>query len=283
MILRSAWVYSRDRLAQASIPDASLESEVILRKVSGLNRIEFFTSLEVQLSGYQIKTLDDYIVRRLSGEPLSYLIGIREFYGLDFVVTPSVLIPRQETEHLVEAVITFSRSLKDSRLVIADVGTGSGAIAIAIAVNLNDAIVHATDISQRALVVAKKNREIHDLTNRVFLHQGDLLDSLPENIDIIVSNPPYIPTTQMAELPLEVRYEPTIALDGGDNGIEVLNRLINNASHHLNASGKLIVEIAPTQLDAVTRIANHTFVNSNIRFQRDLAGKPRVIIVDLAH
>ena len=152
-----------------------------------------------------------------SGEPLSYITGHREFYGLDFVVTPDVLVPRQETEFLVEAVLGYARSRDrvEGDLTIADIGTGSGAIAVALGCHLPNAAVYATDVSQEALRVADENVRRHGLDGRVHLRHGDLFEALAGPVDVVASNPPYLSDDEVAELPPDVQREPTLALAAG--------------------------------------------------------------------
>jgi release factor glutamine methyltransferase len=224
---------------------------------------------------------DGLVARRLAGEPLAYIVGSREFYGLDFLVNPSVLIPRQETEHLVDSVLEFSHGMGDPPLEVADVGTGSGSIAVAIAHNLPEAKVYATDSSSAALEVADANRRRHGVADRVHLSEGDLLEALPGAVDVIVSNPPYIATDEFETLPADVLREPMLALDGGPDGLAVTRRLIGGAPSYLRPGGRLVVEIAPSQLDAASRTAAEVFGGAEIVFERDLAGHPRVLVVDL--
>ena len=279
-MLREAWACARDRLADAGIADASLEAEVLLRSALGMDRTGFLASLRQAVPNVRLRAAEELLARRLDGEPLAYIVGAREFYGLEFAVDPSVLIPRQETEHLVDAVVDYSRRRGDPPLEVADVGTGSGAIAVAVAHRLPATSVYATDVSVRALEVADANRRRHGLDDRVHLRKGDLLEALPGPVDAIVSNPPYIPTGDLASLPADVRREPAEALDGGPDGLAVTRRLIRGAPDYLRPGGRLLVEIAPEQLNAVIGEAAETFPGAEVHFERDLSGSPRLLVVD---
>lgn len=281
MRVREFWAGSRDRLARAGVNDASLEAEVMLRTAMGVDRTGFVASLNMTLEPDRARMADGLVARRLAGEPLAYIVGSREFYGLDFLVNPSVLIPRQETEHLVDSVLAFSRRVNDPPLEVADVGTGSGAIAVAIAHQLPEAKVYATDSSSAALEVADVNRRRHGVADRVHLCEGDLLEALPRVVDLIVSNPPYIATDEFETLPADVLREPILALDGGPDGLAVTRRLVQGAPSYLRPGGRLVVEIAPSQLDAASRTAAEVFGGADVGFERDLAGDPRVLVVDL--
>ena len=279
-MLREAWAGARDRLADAGIADASLEAEVLLRTALGVDRTGFLASLRQAVPDGRLRVAEDLLGRRLAGEPLAYVVGVREFYGLEFAVDPSVLIPRQETEHLVDAVVEYSRRRGDPPLDVADVGTGSGAIAVAVAHHLPAATVYATDISRRALEVADANRRRHGVADRIHLREGDLLGALPGPVDVIVSNPPYIPTGALASLPPDIRQEPVEALDGGPDGLSVTRRLIRGAPACLRPGGRLVVEIAPEQLSTVIDDAAEAFPGAEVHFERDLSGNPRVLVVD---
>ena len=279
-MLREAWADARDRLADAGIADASLEAEVLLRTALGIDRTAFLASLGLPVPNDRLRAAEGLLARRLDGEPLAYVVGVREFYGLELAVDPSVLIPRQETEHLVDAVVKYSRRRGDPPLDVADVGTGSGAIAVAIARSLPTATVYAADVSPGALEVADANRRRHGVSDRVHLREGDLLEALPGPVDVIASNPPYIPTGDLASLPPDVRREPVVALDGGPDGLAVIRRLVRGAPACLRPGGRLVVEIAPEQLDAAVALASETFPEAEVGFERDLSGNPRILVVD---
>ena len=270
------------RLSDQGIPDAGIEAEVLLRHVVGLERAEFFAALDEPLSRSNERQADKLLHRRLEGEPLAYIAGSREFYGLQFLIDRHVLVPRQETELLVDRALEWASTRPTGeRLRIADIGTGCGAIAIATARRLPDATVFATDVSAEALRVADANRRRHGLLDRVRLRQGDLLAALDGQVDLIVSNPPYIRTDDIPRLAAEVRHEPLQALDGGPDGLRVTSRLIRRAPAYLGGDGCLLVEIAPEQLDRVTEMARRAMPKARVSFARDLLGLPRVVTADL--
>ena len=277
--LRQVAAQVADVLGRHGIADARLEAEVLLRHVLRYDRALFYASLNDTMSVEQKEQVHALTNRRIAGAPLAYIVGHREFYGLDFAVSPAVLVPRQETELLVDIALELARGYQDDGISVADIGTGSGAIAVAIAVNLPSAHVYAIDCSADALVVAERNCRKHAVADRVSLMQGDLLDPLPHSVDLIVSNPPYIASGLMPGLPREVRQEPRLALDGGDGGLDVIARLIEQAPAKLNAGGRLIMEISPEQLDAVRELAQKDFPNDEVGYRNDLLGLPRCVIV----
>ena len=283
MRLREAWVRSRRRLERADIPDADIEAQVLLRNTLGIDRATFHASPDRELSHEDAEAFHGTLERRIEGEPLSYITGHREFYGLDFVVTPDVLVPRQETEFLVEAVLEYARSRgrDGGDLTIADIGTGSGAIAVALARHLPNAAVCATDVSRGALRVADENVQRHGLEGRVRLQHGDLFEALAGPVDVVASNPPYLSDDEVAELPPDVQREPTLALAAGTDGMDVLRRLILGAREYLNPGGLLALEIDPRRREAVERLVGRTFPGSKIGIVRDHAGLDRVVTVGL--
>ncbi len=281
MRLREAWARSRRRLERASIPDADIEAQVLLRNTLGIDRATFHASPDHELSDKDAEAFHGTVERRIEGEPLSYITGHREFYGLDFVVTPDVLVPRQETEFLVEAVLEYawSRGRDGGDLTIADIGTGSGAVAIALGRHLPNATVYATDVSRAALRVADENVRRHGLNGQVRLREGDLFEALDGSVDVVASNPPYLSINEAADLPPDVQREPRVALVAGSDGMDVLRGLIVGAREYLNPGGLLAFEIDPRRREAVERLVGRTFPDSEIRVVKDHAGLDRVVTV----
>ena len=277
--VRQASVQVAATLKRHGIPDSNLEAEVLVRHALEWDRAQFYASLGESLQPASIDHIHAITNRRLSGEPLAYITGHREFYGLDMCVNPAVLIPRQETELLVDAALDYARALQRASITIADIGTGSGAIALALAANLPNAQVFAIDLSPDALAVAKCNRRKHKLDDRVCLLQGNLLAPLQRSVDIIVSNPPYIASALIAGLSPEVRREPRQALDGGKDGMEVIRRLLRQAPSRLNARGCVLIEISPEQSDAARKTAREQFPRADISVLDDLLGLPRCLAV----
>jgi len=230
---------------------------------------------ERMLSDDEETRLRDAITRRAAREPFAYITGRKEFYGLELVVDRRVIVPRPETEHVVEQTLAIAREFEPP--VIADIGTGSGCIALALAANLERAVIYATDSSQDALEVAAANVRRHNLGDRVRLLRGDLLDPLPESVHIIVSNPPYIASGEFPRLMPEVRdYEPREALDGGADGLAVIRRLIDEAPQRLRDRGALVVEIGADQGPRALALARTRFAEA--RTEHDLAGLDRVVV-----
>ena len=279
MTLRKIWLRSRDLLLVAGIDDASLESEVLIRYILGIDRATFFANLGETVHRPSLDVLDSLVLRRIGGEPLAYILGYKEFYGLDICVTPDVLVPRQETETLVEKVIEIGKKRGDSEMNVADVGTGSGAIAVAIAHYLKSSRVNAIDASKVALDVADLNCRKHNVADRVVLTCSDLFDEIDESFDMIVSNPPYISTDDIPQLSPEVRREPIQALDGGYNGTDVISRLLGQAPRFLQPAGTILLEINPPQLRQTIAIARKKIPFSKPSYFKDLSGAARVVVI----
>ena len=261
-------------------PDAQLEAEVLIRHVLRIDRATFFRDLEQPVTDCDRERLDDLVNRRLNREPLNYITGLREFYGLDFEVSDSVLIPRQETELLVDTVISLARSRPKCEMKICDIGTGSGAIAVSVAVNLPSAEVMAIDISQRALDIADANRRMHGVYNRVSLRRGNLLEPVNWKPEIIVCNPPYIRRSDLSLLQPEIQYEPRVALDGGPDGLEVIRGLLRQSSDKVSSTGAILFEIDSSQKDSARMLSREYFPNSEISILDDLSGNSRAILIE---
>ena len=269
-----------ETLIKTGSPDAKLEAEVLIRHVLGIDRATFFRDLEEPVTDSDRQHLDDLVVRRLRREPLNYITGFREFYGLSFEVSDSVLIPRQETELLVETVISLARSRPKPEMKICDVGTGSGAIAISLAVNLPFAEITAIDISQSALDIADANRRTHGVYNRVALRRGNLLEPVDFKPEIIVSNPPYIPLGDLSLLQPEIQYEPRVALDGGTDGLELIRGLLSQSLDKVSSTGAILFEIDSSQENSARILAREYFPNSHISVLDDLSGSSRAILIE---
>jgi release factor glutamine methyltransferase len=265
----SALIYGAVQLT--GLPTARRHAELLLMRVLGCDRTYLLTHPEMQLTAEQSAVYDAWLTRRARHEPVQYIVGEQEFFGLKFRVTPDVLIPRPETEHLVEAAL--ARAGRESALHIADVGTGSGAIAVALAHALPRARVTALDISATALAVAQKNAKSHGVSDRIRFLQSDLLTAVAgERFDIIASNPPYV--AEGEELESQVRdYEPAFALFAGPEGLDIYRRLIPQAQDALRPGGWLLLEIGHGQRGAVAQLLAGW---GNVSFVTDLQGIPRV-------
>ena len=273
----------RTVLRDGDVVEWRIEAKVLLRHVLDIGRSEFLAlvySGDVGLTDSQSLQLQSLISRRLSGEPLAYVVGSREFYGLELEVTKHVLIPRQETELLVDVALEHLDGSGSCSPVVVDVGTGSGALAVAIATHAKTARVVATDVSEYALEVARRNTANLGLSDRIEFVHGDMLTPIQGPIDVIVSNPPYIPSGDIAGLAVEVRREPRVALDGGIDGLDSLRHLLAHAKFKLAQGGMLIVELMPEQMNRALRLAAETFGNSvDITSRKDLMGNERALVV----
>lgn len=275
--IRQALQRARKKLQEVEGAEPVLDSEVLLSHVTGLDRAGLYRDWECALPAQEEARFWELVGRRLLGEPVAYLTSCKEFMGLDFKVSPFVLIPRPETEILVETALAL---LPPAPLVI-DVGTGSGAIAVSLASFLPDSIVYATDCSREALEVARNNALRHGVGSRVRFYQGDLLEPIAgvvpaKGANLIAANLPYIPSDDLAVLPKSVRqYEPGLALDGGADGLELYRRLIPMAARLLKNGGLLLMEIGFDQaLDMLELLKNQWEAN----VVKDLAGLDRLVV-----
>ena len=259
----------------------ALDASVLIAHIINKPRTWVMAHLELELTPEQQKELDDSLARLELGESFPYVLGHWEFFGLDLEVTPDVLIPRPETELLVEKAIAW---LQESpvRRTIADVGTGSGAIAVSIAINVPDARVLATVISRKALEVAQKNAIKFGVINQIDFVQCDLLpphiESLPTELhfDLICANLPYIPTSTLYKLSIFGR-EPTLALDGGADGLDIIRRLLDIAPEWLAPNGMILLEIESTRGIQALNLACDLFSEASIHLHQDLAGQDRLL------
>ena len=276
MTLRAWLVRAESELIRGPHPDrARRDAETLFLHMIGKSRAWLLAHLDDDFGGCAAVRYESLLRRRLNGEPIQYITGQVEFYGLPLHVTPDVLIPRPETEHLVERAIAFARQFTQPRIV--DVGTGSGAIAVALAHTLSEARVTAIDFSEAALAVASRNAERNTLETRIAFLQGDLLDPVADRrFDLVVSNPPYVPAADRNTLAVEVRdYEPALALFAGNDGLEVYRRLIPAAHDVLVPGGFVAFEIGYGQSEALRRLLSDAgFLD--IEFTPDLQGIPRV-------
>jgi len=293
-----------EQLRGANVPSFTLAAELLLLHVSGRDRTWLYSHPEETLAE---RTVEDYfalITRRASGEPTQHLTGEQEFWGLGFEVTPDVLIPRPETEHLIEVALDrlAVRAIRGGRtprtsgegIALVDIGTGSGCIAIAMAKELPAATIYATDVSNAALDVARRNAARHGFAGRVHFLESNLFEAFRRDVaagqaalqsgaaptphfDLIISNPPYVGRREADQLPVEVRkHEPEIALFGGYAGYEFYGLLIPEAAYHLKPGGLLVLELGYNSLPAVQPLLD-TFHWCNVGVTNDLAGIPRVL------
>src|SRR5229473_1509171 len=288
--VRSALKQGLARLREARVHSFALAAELLLLHVLGRDRTWLYAHPEEQVSSADAERFFALIARRANGEPTQHLTGKQEFWGVEFEVTPDVLIPRPETEHVIEVALDrlAVRELRAGRkqtltgegLQIADIGTGSGCIATALAKELPGATIYATDISSAALAVAQRNAARQNVADQVRFLEGALLDSVPTLLDLIASNPPYIGRREAATLMREVRdHEPEIALYGGEEGYEFYAGLITQAAAHLKPGGILVLELGHNSLPAVQPLLDAP-AWTNVAVTNDLAGIPRVLAAE---
>ena len=272
LTVQQALLQGADLLDKSSVSVSRLTSEVLLAHALRKDRPYLYAHSTDRLTELQWIHYGRYLNERLQGKPTQYITHKQEFYARDFYVDENVLIPRPETEHLVEAALTVLREKPDG--VVLDVGTGSGAIAVTLALELARPIL-ASDISLSALRIAERNRAAHQAAVRFFA--GDLLSAVaPSSIDLLVSNPPYVPGADAANMQSEVRdWEPPVALFAGDSGLEIYRRLIADAQVAVRSGGTLLMELGYQSLAGVRELLAGAW--SDIRVEADLAGFPRLI------
>jgi len=273
-----------------------LEAELILSHVLDCRRADLYAHPERSLRPQELAAFHSLLDRRALGEPLPYLTGHSEFYALDFAIDPRVLIPRPETEMLIELALTHIAQIlsfqrqpdqhpRDVRsLVLADVGTGSGCLAVTLAVHAPRAHIYALDLSSDALAVARANAQRHGVANHITFLKSDLLTALPEPADLVVANPPYIASEEWLTLPQEVReHEPRLALYGGPDGLDIVRRLLRKAPTYLRREGAVLIEIGAKQGPAAIHLARQAFPTAVTTIHRDLAGRDRVLCIKPQH
>src|SRR6266852_4958395 len=291
--LRDALKEGIARMREAGVPSHTLAAELLLMHATGRDRAWLYAHPEESVEPAIAERYLELVARRSAGVPTQYLTGKQEFWGLEFEVTPDVLIPRPETEHVIEVALDRLgvREIRAGRkqtfsgegLQIADIGTGSGCIAVALAKELPGATIYATDISSAALAVARRNAARHSVSDQIHFLESNLLDEashLSLFFDLIVSNPPYIGRREAATLMREVRdHEPEIALYGGEEGYELYADLIAQAAAYLKPGGILVLELGHNSLPAVQPLLDAPLW-TNVGVTNDLAGIPRVIAAE---
>jgi release factor glutamine methyltransferase len=277
--IRTALAQASQVLGQEGVDSPRLDAELLLAHVLDANRAKVLAWPDRQLKPKELTLYRNLVTRRAGREPLAYILGQREFFGLDLLVDPRVLIPRPETEVLVEQALRLARRIT-SPLRIADVGAGSGAIAVALAVHLPEAVIYALDASAGALEVTAANARRHQVSSRVVCLQGHLLAALPERVEMIVGNLPYVATEEWDALAPEIRlHEPRAALVGGPDGLELIGELLTMAGSHLAPQGVILLEIGASQGAAVMAAARGHFPHAQVAVHQDYAGLDRVLAV----
>ena len=278
--MQVAWQHLVSVFADAGIDCARQEAGIVLQHVTRQTPTDFFANLQRTLLPAEMSQVEAIASRRLSHEPLQYILKSAYFYGREFYVDSRVLIPRPETELLIEVVQDILSGLPRSAegLWFADVGTGSGSVAVTLACEVASARVLAVDNSRTALQVARINASRHSVGDRVHLVHGDLLTALGTGIDAILANLPYVPTRDIRGLSPDVsRFEPHCALDGGVDGLDAIMRLCTQAAQSLNTNGWILLEVGEGQADEVLEILSRQHRWDSLRSVADLRGIPRVL------
>jgi release factor glutamine methyltransferase len=269
-------------LSVNGIEDSHIEARMLLSHITKLPPVKIYTQTEQTLNQEQERDLYKLIERRLRREPIAYIVNRREFYGIDFYIDSRTLIPRPETELLVDTALELSKnSCLPSQPVIADIGTGCGVIAISLALHLPYSRIYATDISRSALEVARLNREHYKVTRQVTILQGNLLEPLPEPVDLIVANLPYVRSSELDNLSPEIsRFEPRTAIDGGKNGLKYIRQLLEQVKGKINQEGCLLLEIGQNEEQEVINLIYSHLNKVSFTFIPDLNGINRVAKID---
>jgi release factor glutamine methyltransferase len=277
--LRDALGRARDRLAEAGIPadEAAIDVDLFARTILGWDRARILTSGNEPAPSALEPRFSQWITRRETREPSAYITGAKEFYGLEFEVTPAVLVPRPETEIIVEAALPLLVRTLDAR--VADIGTGSGCIAVTLAHEARRCTVVATDVSGDALAVARRNAATYGVLDRIEFVQTSYLDGVPGEFDLIAANPPYVRELDRAGLSPSVRHEPAVALFGGAHGMRDIEGVLRAASTSLRPGGWLLMEFGFGQEDDVrARVAAEPELRMD-RVVADLQGLPRTAVI----
>ncbi|MDY7019233.1 MAG: peptide chain release factor N(5)-glutamine methyltransferase [Chloroflexota bacterium] len=283
MTLSQAIYLTSQKLSKVGIDYTVIEAELLLQHALGISKTQLYTDRSRALTPVETDRLQEITQRRLCREPSAYILNQREFYGIDFYIDQRVLIPRPETEILVEkAIESASRHFTKKNLTIADVGTGSGVIAITLAIALPLAIVYATDVSTASLEVAGMNCRRHKVNDQVKLLHGNLLEPLPQPIDMIITNLPYIKETELKMLSPEiVNFEPLTALTGGKDGLDKIRSLLAQIPDKVCPRGCFLMEIGQGQAQAVTSLIRGCLPEASIELVPDLSNIDRVVSVSL--
>ncbi|MYB22067.1 MAG: peptide chain release factor N(5)-glutamine methyltransferase [Chloroflexi bacterium] len=277
-ILRDVWLAAAAELETAGIDDARFEAEVLLRHATGLTRAQLYASLSDEVDPAAQDRFQTALAERTTRKPLAYITGTREFYRLEFHVTPDVLIPRPESELLVDAALDHMRQARIRSALVADVGAGSGAVGIALARHRRGVNLICSDVSREALQVARDNAQrLLRRPNASFV-QGDLLTPLPGPFHCVVANLPYIPEERLEELEPEVaEHEPRVALTPGTRGTELILRLITQLPSRLHPNGIAVLEVDPGQESDIADAAQQMLPNADIAVLDDVSQRPRAI------
>ncbi len=283
MTLMQALQHYTHVFSSNGISDSHIEARSLISYITQKSAVEIYTQPDQVLDKEVETSLKTLVERRLRREPSAYIVKHREFYGIDFHVDSRVLIPRPETELLVDSALAFAKSNgRSGRLTIADIGTGCGAIAISLALSLPQCKIYATDISPLALQIAELNCQRLAVSRQITLLQGDLLEPIPESVDLIVANLPYIKNSQVESLDPEISmFEPRIAIDGGESGLYQISRLLDKVEQKINYPGCVLLEFGQDQQEEISNLVRHHFRKAVLEFMPDLNGVKRVVQIGL--
>jgi release factor glutamine methyltransferase len=266
-------------LAEHGSTSARLDAELLAAHALQLRRIDLYLQFDRPLRDDELESVREMVRRRGRGEPVAYITGVREFYGREFAVSRDVLIPRPETETLVQVALDHIRAVADggSVLRVADLGTGSGCIAVTLACELPDIRLTATDVSGSALEVARANASRHGVSGRITFVETSWADAVDGPIDVVVSNPPYVTDDELAETERDVRaFEPERALLGGEDGLHAYRALLESIRDCMNAESALFVEVDPRRAGGVLELMQAALLGSSTALHADLTGRARV-------
>ncbi len=273
--LQTLYSKTKNRLTDAGVENGALAARILIKAVCAVSETDLIAQPDKEVTTEQDALLESYVLRRLSGEPVTKILGRAEFWGLPFKVSADTLDPRADTETLVEAAL--ERFKDNPPATILDLGTGTGCIPIALLHEWPNARAVAVDISEKALVVAQENAQMNGVDDRITFVQSDWCEKLSGPFDLIVSNPPYIPNQDVESLSAEVKnHDPVLALAGGEGGLNAYKRIFSQIPQFLKPGARVFVEVGYAQADDVTRIAKDTGANLS-RIYPDLAGIPRVV------
>lgn len=275
--ISNALAEARQRLTNLT-DTPGLDARVLLAYVCEQEKSWLLAHPDAELTPEQQQKLEEKLEQLVSGVPLPYMIGEWEFYALRFMLTPDVLIPRPETELLVDTALEWLAKRPGEKH-IAEAGTGSGCIAVSLAVNHPQVKILATDVSPQALTVAQENAKLHNVSDRINFMENDLFNGMTGQFDLICANLPYIPTDTLKKLDV-YRREPTLALDGGLDGLDLIRRLLDQSADLLADPGLILLEIEDRQGEQVIRLAREKFPESQVEVRPDLAEKPRLLVVE---
>lgn len=275
MAIKLHYQDAKQNLEEAGVETPALDARVLLQHVSGISDADFISG-DGLLSNEQKRELSNYIFRRMTGEPVSKILGRKEFYSREFKVTKDTLDPRPDTETLIEQALKWAKGQHED-LRILDLGTGTGCIIITLLAELPGSTGVACDYSAAALEVTKTNAQMHDVADRLDFVQSDWFEDVQGTYDLIVSNPPYIPNPEIATLPKEVRnHDPILALDGGKDGLEPYKMIFSNLKIFLKPNGRAFFEFGFSQAENVSRLVDDSNL-SMVGITPDIAGIPRVV------